>query len=265
VSPGDAAVWLERVEPRIPSAPPELQLRALKAAGVIAYHLQGDPDRARRYWTRALEITDDGGNEQGLLWLRGQMAVLARERGELTAALTAFRDNLDAYQRLGDSYEQARTLHELGDTYSDLRDFNAADEMFARAVTLNRTARRSSALLHNLHSWGDLALSQEQFGRAADCYWEGLELSVVEGDEVSVVYCLAGLATVFVRMKRPEAGAPLWGAVVGSEDRLGFRMVPGIRRRYEPHVAAIEGTEAWSSGQSLSLEEAVALARRSLD
>jgi predicted ATPase/class 3 adenylate cyclase len=264
-SPGDASAWLDQIDARVLPVEPSLQLRALRGAGAVAYHFQGDGDRALRLWNRAIDIAADGRAPRDFLWLRGHMATLSRERGELPAALAAFRSNLDAYERLDDRYEQARTLHELGDTYFDLGEVAAAEAMFSRAVTLNRADGRTSPLLHNLHSWGDLAQSQGQLSCAASRYREALELSVTSGDDISVVYCIAGLASVLVRMGRIEAGASLWGSVMVLEDALGFRLVPGTRRRYEPQLVPLEASDAWERGRSLTLDEAVEYALSSLD
>jgi hypothetical protein len=50
--------------------------------------------------------------------------------------------------------------------------------------------------------------------------------------------------------------AALWGAVCSAEQTLGFRMLSSERKRYEAHLTRFEGTEGWTQGRALSLEQA---------
>lgn len=69
-------------------------------------------------------------------------------------------------------------------------------------------------------------------------------------------YCLAGIASALAATGRDTEAAALWGAVCTAEPALGFRMLGSERRRYETHLARLEGSDSWTHGRTLSLEEA---------
>jgi hypothetical protein len=72
-------------------------------------------------------------------------------------------------------------------------------------------------------------------------------------------YCLAGIASVLAKVEQDDVEATAWGAVCAGEETLGFRILPRERRRYELHLARLEGADGWGAGRDLTLDEAEAL------
>jgi hypothetical protein len=75
------------------------------------------------------------------------------------------------------------------------------------------------------------------------------------GVERSVAYGLAGVASVLAESDQDAQAARIWGAVCAAEETLGFRKLAPERRRYESHLARLEGTPAWNERRRLTLQE----------
>jgi hypothetical protein len=66
------------------------------------------------------------------------------------------------------------------------------------------------------------------------------------------------MASVLATSGQDAEAARIWGAVCAAEETLGFRMLAPERRRYENHLARLEGAPAWTEGKRLTLEATIA-------
>ena len=74
-----------------------------------------------------------------------------------------------------------------------------------------------------------------------------------ETDERFLAHCMAGIASALAESNREDDAALLSGAVCAAEESCGFRMIAPERRGYEARLARLEGSDAWRSGQSITL------------
>ncbi|MGZ8584233.1 MAG: tetratricopeptide repeat protein [Actinomycetota bacterium] len=100
----------------------------------ILHTVAGDVDTAHTRYSRALEIQERIGDEEGAGLSLGGLAGLASGRGDLTGALELYRHSLAAYEAIGDRAEEARILSEIGWTQLRLADAALAREHFLDAV-----------------------------------------------------------------------------------------------------------------------------------
>jgi len=251
----DATSWLRDAIPRIASASPESRLQALKVAGLVAFFVLADSDRAEALWVEARVVADELHLDDESAWIDHRLAGVAWERGDLEGA-AAWHERLLAYHRAqGNELAEAETLHNLGETRRDLGDFEAGERDLAAAEVLYRKLGAPSGLLHNTHSMADLALDRGDYP-AAIALFRNTMISA-ETDERFLAYCLAGMARALAELNREDDAALLWGAVCAAEESHGFRMLAPERRRYETHLARLEGSDAWRSGRSITLDEAI--------
>jgi hypothetical protein len=114
----------------------------------------------------------------------------------------------------------------------------------ADADALYRQLGLELAVANNTHSRADLALDRGDGAAALGLYRQALEVVRSLGVDRSVAYCLAGMASVLATSGQDAEAARIWGAVSTAEETLGFRMLAPERRRYENHLARLEGTPA---------------------
>jgi tetratricopeptide (TPR) repeat protein len=173
-----------------------------------------------------------------------ELALEALELAENEAAQWSPRHLLAAAARADGDYERAAELY--GETLALARRHELRLQEAAELLNLGYVA---------LHL-GNKELAIERWGQS-------LEIGAELGDEYLLPYCVLGAASsALVGGDRAEA-ARLLAAVTAAFVRTGSAIDPGSAEEYEAvlaHVAGL-GTE-WAEGSKLSLDEAVARARR---
>jgi predicted ATPase/DNA-binding SARP family transcriptional activator len=254
----DAVGWLEFAVPRIPCARPTVRLQALKVAGLIAFFILADAERAERHWADALSVAEEVGETGEMAWIENRCAAAAWEQGELEQALQLQQKALSRARASRDRRGKADTLLVLGVVLRELGRFDQAERALLESDAILRELPGEDLLLAaNTRSLGDLALDRGDLAAA-------LKLHRQSVDELhgrwpgQLVVCLAGVASVLAERGLDADAATLWGAVCAAEQTLGFRMLAAERRRYESRLSGLENTPAWTAGKALTLEEAAA-------
>ena len=253
----DATAWLQIALPKIDAAPPHTRLNGLKVAGAIAFFVLADGRLADELWGRAavaaheLELADDAA------WIDHRRASVAWDRGDIHTAITTLERLLAFYQQRDNRLAIADTLHHLGEAHRDLEEYEQAERQLRAADSIYRDLAAGGGIANNTHSLADLALDRGDYAKAIDLYQTTLSEypDEAEGGRLDA-YCLAGIASALAATGRDNEAASLWGAVCNAEQAHGFRMLSSERRRYETHLTRLEGTDSWTQGQKLTLEQA---------
>jgi tetratricopeptide (TPR) repeat protein len=224
---------------------------------MIAFFALADTDRADGYWARALELAEDLGNLEDIAWIEERRAGVLWEKGDLEGALPLREGALERAREQGDASAVSSALHLLGEVLRDLGRFDDAERALLEADAIGRELGGGPGVAANTHSLADLALDRGDLGSALRLYRQSIEDSDSDRPLIGV-FCVAGVASVLAETGEVEDAAMLWGAVSAAEHDLGFRILGRERARYEQRLARFEGTEAWRSGRSLSLEQALA-------
>ncbi len=254
----DAVAWLEHASSAMAEASPAIKFYALAEAGMIAFYVQGDVDRAEEAWAEALSLARVVGDDEDVAHLKRSLAEVAIERGDLERALEINQGVLSFWRARGDRRREAFMLHVEGDVLRDLGRFDESETALREAVTISRELDDAPEVANTLHSLGDLSLERRELGRAIDLYLKSLEFHrQQERGGREPASCLAGIAAALAERGEDADAAAIWGAVCAAETALGFRMVGHERRRYERRLAQLENTTAWSDGNRLTFDQAV--------
>jgi tetratricopeptide (TPR) repeat protein len=100
----------------------------------ILHTVAGDLDTAQTRYSRALEIQQRIGDEEGARLSLGGLAQLASVRGDLAGALDLYRQSLAAFEAIGDRAEEARILSEMAWTHLRHEDPSLARRYFLDSV-----------------------------------------------------------------------------------------------------------------------------------
>ena len=100
----------------------------------ILHTVAGDFDAAQTRYSRALEIQQRIGDEEGAGLSLGGLAQLAAIRGDLSGALDLYRQSLAAFETIGDRAEEARILSEMAWTHLRHEDAALARRHFLDSV-----------------------------------------------------------------------------------------------------------------------------------
>jgi tetratricopeptide (TPR) repeat protein len=180
-----------------------------------------------------------------------------RAKGYLAEGLTLRKELND---RDGATY----TLWLLGTVSLFQKHYAEAIEYLNEALVLSREVGNSFMTGVVLSRLGPAVSGQGQDQLALQYLIEGLELSHVTKDKNYSVLCLNELAGLMGKWGQWERSARLLGAVsVQLEGVLPIWIGPGVHERYvaaaQANMAETAFTAAWSSGQKMTLEEAITL------
>ncbi len=230
--------------------------------------LQADYRRATTLYEETLALRRAIGDRWGIGVALNNLGTVAVQQGHDSQAAALYEESLALCREVGDKWGSALALDNLGEVAQRQGDYTRATELHERSLTLCRELgdhRGSASVLHNL---GEVALRQGDLARARDLYRESLALRRELGDKLGVVYGLEGLAAVARAQGHAERAARLWGAAAAVRAALGAPLPPGERPGREQAVTAARAAlgaaafeEAWSAGQALSPEQAIAEAR----
>ena len=140
-----------------------------------------------------------------------------------------------------------RALNILGAGRRDDPTQAAAMLEEALAIAHERDDRYETGSI--MHSLGDLALERNDPEQAAHRYRNALQTAADLGDERLEAYCTAGLACVAALRGEILAAGQLWATAEAMEDRLGRRLEPTSRKRYERILIPLAEHEQFRDGR----------------
>jgi DNA-binding CsgD family transcriptional regulator len=144
-------------------------------------------------------------------------------------------------------------------------DYPRAQALLAEALPLARSLG-AGHVAEALGSLGALAWVQEEVGRAADCWCQGLVLARDIGYRLRIPQFLERLGRVARARGQLERAARLFGAAAVAQQAAGAPISQEIGE-YERNLDAVRAqlgeaafAAAWAEGQALPAEDAVAYA-----
>jgi len=158
-----------------------------------------------------------------------------------------------------------------------LLDLQRGEETLAHAH-LEEALRLQTELWHQhgiawaMYDLAGLHLAQRDYPKARTAYEEGLQRSMVVGDQMLVASCLEGLVAAVVAQGAEERAIPivLWatrlmGAAARLREAIGAPRPPVYRAAYEQALAQAQRQiheqtfrTAWDEGRSMTPEQALA-------
>jgi tetratricopeptide (TPR) repeat protein len=240
--------------------PANLRAAGLAGAGVLAFR-QGDDETARHLFEESAELARSSGDDAALM-----LAINGLSRVELRAGNPARTREL-ARQSLelasGEAAEYS-PRHMLAAAARAEREYARAEELYGETLALARRLGLRAPEAGELLNLGYVALHLGKADLAIERFAQSLELAADLKDEYLLPYCVMGAASSAFARGDTEEGARLLAAVKAAFDRTGAAIDPGSAEEYEAAVASIghDYESAWAEGSKLSLDEAVARARR---
>jgi predicted ATPase/transcriptional regulator with XRE-family HTH domain len=232
---------------------------------------RGDLGRALEMWQADLAV----------LRRRSRSGVTARPLDEAGSAGVEWEwrairllETLAAVRReLGEDglYPLGFTLLYLGGLYRTVGRLGVAQARLQEAVALYRHIGWPGGIVEAQNRLADIALDRLDPLAASATYHESLDTVKGIRDVSGAGYCIEGLAACAAMLRRRERAAMLYGAAASIRAAFG---APPSRAQRDEHCRIIARLRlalsepafrrAWSAGQALSFDEAVAAARMGL-
>jgi predicted ATPase len=185
----------------------------------------GNPAEARDWLEKAHPLFREIGEQWGLSFVLNNLGEVARVQGNYQEAQGYYKESAALLRATGDKGDLARLIHTLGYIASHEGDNTLAEAHF----------RESLAMFRRL------------------------------GNKRGIAECIAGLASLKVKQGKPQTGAQMLGAAEALLGASGAAWWPADRVEVENTRSILQSelnkdefTAAWSTGQGMTLEQAIA-------
>lgn len=195
-----------------------------------------------------------------LSWLANLQADYATARFHAEAALSLART-------VGEPWLIARALNMLGDAFLGEGDIAAARSLLEESLTMHQQVSERWITAYTLDHLARVALTEARHPEAQTRFAESLMLRQEAGDVAMIARSLEGMAALAAARAEPERAVRLAGAADALRQTIGAPLHPQDRvwrdRWLEPVRSVVEEEtvrRAWTSGEALSMEQALDLA-----
>ena len=247
----EGRAWLERALAVGSEAP--LRIKALGSASIESPACRGRWGEALA--REAVEVAERSGDRAGRVWGLLMLSFAGRCRGDHQAAASHAEAAVEEARALDEDdlppFLRAFLLNRLGHEAYELGDWSRAEAVPKEALERWRRLGNPWGTGVVLGKLADVAQARGDDARAAALYRECLGFWWGQDNELGTVEVLTGLA----RLAPSEA----------VQRQVGLTLAPALRAKNERALATTQaelGQEAfaaaWSAGESLPLEQAVA-------
>jgi predicted ATPase/DNA-binding SARP family transcriptional activator len=221
----------------------------------------GQRRRALTLHRRSLELRRGLGDSRGIAWSLFNLGQLHYDQGELDAARCAFEESLSLFREAGDGAAAAFSLVNLGSVARSQGRYGEATALLEDASARIRDQYARAALLAEC---AQLARVQTDRPLESRLRRECLVLAQELGARRRIARCLEGISAMAAAGGRFVPAARLAGAAAALRTRIGSPLHHGERaeqRVWQASVISGVGraafTQAWSTGERLTVDEAI--------
>ena len=249
--------------------PTAARAKALNGAAELA-SFNGYPATGALWAEKALAIHRRLEDPRGVAESLQQLGYAAGEAGDWAGAQRLLEESIQLFRDVGDEHWALWTTRTLAWTYAESGDLDRARALYEddlrRARTLG-TKSLESVLLGSL-AW--LAVSDGRVQDALPLLKQSFRISRDLGDRIEIAVGLCGVARAITALGRVGTAVRLISCFEALREEIGGGEV-WVARMNEETLAAIHAqiddiafAQAWEQGQTLTADEAVALALEEL-
>jgi DNA-binding CsgD family transcriptional regulator len=249
------------------TADPALRARALAALGFVLV-IHGQYAEAHPPLEAALAVGRALGDDPGTAFALRYLGFAASALADHAAAGRFLDESLALYRRLGLPDDVARALMYRGDVALRLDDAEHARQFFEESSTLLERLHNKTVLPYPLRRLGHLARLRGDLQLAVRLCIDSLNHNREVGELQGQAASLVGLALIAEQQGEPGLAIQLLAKADALLAPIGSQLLPFDAEQLEQATtrlrAQVEPTawdEAWATGQRLSLDEAVRIAR----
>jgi class 3 adenylate cyclase/tetratricopeptide (TPR) repeat protein len=247
---------------------PELlaaRANALKGAGNLAVQ-QGHEGRVLALFEESLAIRRELNDRAGIAAMLNNLGVMAERKADFVAAAPLFEESLTLFRQLGDRWSLGFLLNNLAVARRHLGQRESARALLEESVAVRRSLGDKWGIANSLSSLANMLLHEGNLAPLPPMLRESLELNLEIGDREALAYCLEDYAGLAAGQGQHRRALRLAGAAAALRAELGAPLPAAdqanLDRLLAPARAALgtDGGTAFSEGQALAADDAVALA-----
>jgi predicted ATPase/serine/threonine protein kinase len=258
--------YLEEVLKRADELPAPLLRKLLIASGSM-FQLQGDRERARGLYEKAMDHARAAEDLPQLALATRGLAATAYLQGDFQIARQYVEEALQISRALNDRFAIAASLNRLGDLARMEGNYSSAEMHFQESVAILKELGNQTALSNSLNNLAAVTFANREYRAAHVLFTQALTVAEEFGDKIVISHALDGFAALAVEFGDLENAARLAGAAEEIHQEIGFQREPAEQRFRETYLAGLHQkllgaalAAAFAEGRELPLADAVALA-----
>ena len=228
---------------------------------------QGHPQQAIEYSQYALGLAQDAGDKLEIAYAQNSLAHIALSQGEYSSAMQYYKEALALFYDVDDKFDIVLVLCALGGIALSQNDPDEAAKRYGEALEVGGDLDDKFSKAYALFGLGRVAQAWGNFASAHTLHTEALALRREAHEPWAITASLDALATLAVDQGQAQRAARLFGAAETSWKTHRLTFSPFDRDRHDCAVMAARSqlgeadfAAAWAEGQTLLLDEAIALA-----
>jgi len=225
---------------------------------------EGDYAAARAWWVESADMAREAEEVWGEKISRGGIAYLD---GDFPRARALALQAVEATRESGEKGFMIFSMTWAAYAAEAESDYQAAHLIWEEAVSVAREIPGQADLPEPLRSLGHMMLKKKDASKAEELFREALGKSRERNERLGLTEAMEGMAAVAAASAAPERAALLLGAAGELRDLIGAVIFPHRKADHRQLVEEVtnslgEGSfeDAWSRGQQMSLDEAIAYA-----
>jgi tetratricopeptide (TPR) repeat protein len=227
---------------------------------------QGDLEAAQSYLDESLQIAKELGCKIGFVEALGDLGLVSYLRWDYDTARSYLEDSLKRFQEANLLPGLVSALNRLGDLARCQGDYEKANQLYKESLSLYRDMGDLDEIPSMLHNLGYTAKRRNELQQALTYFRQALSIQSNTNNGAGIAECLMGIAGVFTERGQADIGARLLGAAEALRVTVGATRWPANCLEYDCIVARLqealderEFAVAWAEGQSMTLEQAIAV------
>jgi predicted ATPase/class 3 adenylate cyclase len=229
----------------------------------------GNLDRAEALQREALALARKYGDEQDISLTLNNLSTVLWNQGDLDGAQEMLEESLLIKRRIGNLFGLAVSLTNLAILTSGKGDLDQAISYMEEALSFDRQIGNLDGIADSLGNLASIVAQTGDLARAAQLDREALEIRREMGDSISIAYSLESIGGTAARAGHWADAMRLFSAANHLRDEIAAPLPAAELESYEFGVGLCRDglsseafDRAWTEGQGLSLEDAMALAQR---
>ncbi len=234
------------------------QMAALRAQ-------EGNADEAMRLYHRSLELRREAGDREGIAESLTGLAGVEYRAGRYAAARPLHEEALAIQREIGDPLGISAALTSLGGTYYALGDHRAAREAHSESLAINQRLKHTVGIAWSLDNIAEAELALGDVSTARELYRRSAAMFLEMRHRNGAADCCVGMAEIALQHGgQAVRAARLLAASQVLRNASQITLTGANRTRFERLLEAVrssldetEFSEAWSAGESLTMDPAV--------
>lgn len=229
--------------------------------------IQGDYDKARAWEEEAFAISKALDFKKGIYASMDGLAILAGIEKDYARAAELLEQVLAYRRETNDAFRITPTLNNLAIAARRLGNLERARELYIEAISITRVNGNLMSLAHSLNGLSEIHVELKEYAGAIRLQCEGLSIRQQLGDLKGMAFSLGSIAISLFYLDNPLLAAQLESVSRTIYEKLGITPSSAAQTEHENLMAELRAKlgdaafeQAWSGGQAMPLEQAVALA-----